>query len=461
MAQVNGEAASANRPLIVAGDVVTMDPARPRAEAIAVAAGRIVAVGSREEAAAALPGAPVHEPAGAAIVPGLIDSHLHMQWAGLKLLQACGAPAGGRLPLDEALAALDADGPHWTGEDPTSEERLAALRLIQPVLHELGIVGVVDPAVVPAEMAAYVASRNRDELTIRVVAMPHPDIDDGAGPAIAALDGIGARTGLGDEQLRLGGVKVYFDGVGKDGSALRREPWPERAEEPGGRGWQRLPDEEFAQIAAWCAREGWSLGVHVVGGGGIDAVLDAFLRADAETPIAGLGFTLIHAYLEPSPANMELASRLGVLVAAQPAIHWWNGANLEARLGPRAHAINPIRSWLDAGVTVGGGSDGPYFPLDPRLGLWQARTREVRNGDAPHDPDLALDAGEALALYTSGAAAVSLAGGRRGVLRPGLAADWAALSVDPLLAGPEEVRTMSALETAIGGRRVHMAGLQA
>ena len=199
------------------------------------------------------------------------------------------------------------------------------------------------------------------------------------------------------------------------------------------------------------------MGVHVVGGGGIDRVLDAWLKVDAETPIAGLGFTLIHAYLEPSPANMELAARLGVLVAAQPAIHWNNGANLEARLGPGARTANPIASWLDAGVAVGGGSDGPYFAIDPRLGLWQARTREVSGGEEPHAPELGLDAEQALALYTTGAAAVSLAAGRRGALAPGLAADWVALSVDPLTADPAAVREMAAIETAVGGVTVNPA----
>lgn len=450
-------ALSPAEPHLVVGNVVTMDPALPRAEAFAVAAGRVVAVGSRDEAAAALPPrAPVREPGGAAIVPGLIDSHLHMQWAGLKLLQLLGEGAAGA-SLEESLAALDAPGPHWEGPEPDLDQRLAGLALIQPVLHRLGVVAVVDPAVVPAEMAAYVEANLRGELSARVVAMPHPDLGAGSTAAIAALDGIGARTGLGDERLRLGGVKVYFDGVGKDGSALRREPWPGHEAEPGGAGLQRVGVAEFEALVSWCARERFSLGVHVVGGGGIDRVLAAFERVDAETSIAARGFTLIHAYLEPSTENMELAARLGVLLAAQPAIHWWNGTNLEARLGPSARAANPLRSWLEAGVTVGGGSDGPYFPSDPRLGLWQARTREVRDGDSPHEPCLGLDAEQALALYTTGAAAVSLAAAERGALRPGLAADWVALSVDPTTAPVAAVREQRALATAVGGTVVSAA----
>ncbi len=138
-------------PVVIVGNVITMDPARPRAEAFAVEDGVVVAVGSREDASAALPGAPVREPEGAAIVPGLIDSHLHMQWAGLKLLENFGE--AGPPSLAAAMECLDSPALHWNGAvEPTLAERLAALRLIQPVLHGFGIVGVVDPAVVPAEM---------------------------------------------------------------------------------------------------------------------------------------------------------------------------------------------------------------------------------------------------------------------------------------------------------------------
>ena len=44
-------------PQVLVGNVVTMDPRRPRAEAFAVADGVVVAVGSEAEARAALPGA--------------------------------------------------------------------------------------------------------------------------------------------------------------------------------------------------------------------------------------------------------------------------------------------------------------------------------------------------------------------------------------------------------------------
>ena len=442
--------------MLVVGDVVTMDQDRPRAQAMAIFEGTILAVGSESDAAAALPSGYTRHKAPGTVVPGLIDSHLHMQWAGLMHLERYGERP---VPLDEALEAFAAAPAQDTYviEGTRPEERLAALRVIQPIVHALGITGVVDPALRTPELSTYIESHRRGELKTRVVGMPWPDLPSGARGAIAGLDALGVRTGLGDDWFRLGGVKAFFDGIGMAATALRREPWPGREGDADGRGWQRVETEEFYALAQYCAETGWSLGVHTVGGGAIDAVLDVFARVDARTPIRDLGFTLIHAYLEPSEDNLRQAGELGVLVAAQPAIHWKNGKGLREKLGSVAEGANPIAGWLSAGVTVGGGSDGPGFPFDPRLGLWQARTRHVAGEAEPHAPELGVDAAAALALYTIGAAAVSLDDRRRGRLRAGFLADWTALSVDPLTAAPEEVRHMSVLETVVGGHIVHQA----
>ncbi|MEZ5751319.1 MAG: amidohydrolase family protein [Paracoccaceae bacterium] len=63
----------------------TMDTARPFAEAIAIANGRILAVGSAGDIAAlAGPGTRVHNLHGRAVMPGLIDSHTHGLWGATR-----------------------------------------------------------------------------------------------------------------------------------------------------------------------------------------------------------------------------------------------------------------------------------------------------------------------------------------------------------------------------------------
>ncbi|MCC5969390.1 MAG: amidohydrolase [Pararhodobacter sp.] len=91
---------------------LTMDPANPRAEALAMAGGRILAVGAREAVEAlAGPGCRVIDAGGATVLPGLIESHLHLFMGGaelahLQLLGVKGADA-----LGEAITAYAAAHP--------------------------------------------------------------------------------------------------------------------------------------------------------------------------------------------------------------------------------------------------------------------------------------------------------------------------------------------------------------
>jgi predicted amidohydrolase YtcJ len=73
------------RELILEGDVVTMDRARPRADAVGVRDGRIVAVGTTEEVRAAMaPDAEVVALRGASVLPGFIDAHHHLCFAAFE-----------------------------------------------------------------------------------------------------------------------------------------------------------------------------------------------------------------------------------------------------------------------------------------------------------------------------------------------------------------------------------------
>jgi predicted amidohydrolase YtcJ len=560
---------------VLTGDLRTMDPARPRAEAMAVRDGRILAVGSRDEATSALPGAEVRAAPGT-VVPGLIDAHVHTLIAGLELRRldvsdarsvaeiverigahlrdGCGGAATGgaangasgngartngalaaaagshgdgaddwlvvaahvqaeelaekRLPTRADLdpvtggrpvildrrthdavangAALERAGivvgtPDPVGgeierdaggaptgvliERPAAElvwshvpeiseaDRRRALREIQPRFHALGIVGAAEPGLSPAEMGTYGAAHADGELTLRTWAMPLADTDLPVEELLAGFRGIGTRTGFGDEWLRVGGIKVYLDGTGSFGSALMREPWPGT---DGYLGNQTAPTETFRAVARFCARERWSLAVHTVGGAAIDLALDAFAEANGEAPIAPLRFSVMHAYLWPSEDNFRRAKELGVFASIQPGMQWRVAGALADRLGAEGAAkASPLRSWLDAGVEVAGGSDGPDFPQAPLFGMYQARSRAAQGFDGAVGPDEAIDGERALQMWTTAAARYVFAERERGALKPGMLADWAALSVDPVTCEPDALRDAVALQTGVGGRVMH------
>lgn len=69
--------------ILTAATVITMDDGQPRAEAIAVSAGVIVAVGSLAECTTALPGAELIETGAGALLPGFVEPHGHPFMSGV------------------------------------------------------------------------------------------------------------------------------------------------------------------------------------------------------------------------------------------------------------------------------------------------------------------------------------------------------------------------------------------
>ena len=83
-AKTQGEAADL---LLLGGDVYTVDPERPRARAVAIRNGRIIAVGSeRDVSRYRRAGTEVVQLEEAFVLPGLIDSHTHFYRAGELLV---------------------------------------------------------------------------------------------------------------------------------------------------------------------------------------------------------------------------------------------------------------------------------------------------------------------------------------------------------------------------------------
>lgn len=528
---------------LLLGDIVTMNPEQPRAEAMGVVAGKIVAVGSESNVRAILGSVSQTRKIKGTLVPGLIDTHNHMHWTGMQsrlvdlsqsrsisdIQSAIRAYAQAypndtwissgsgwhvvnlqeqryptRQELDAACPdrpvylprvghaavansmALDLAGIHLHTPDPEGgkilrdsqgvpngilmeppafefvarlvpptsiKDQEQALRNIQKRYHAAGLTGVMDPGVTPEMMRIYQSLWSRGELTVRSVLMPLADSNRPVEETLARISSSAMRTGFGDAFLKLGGVKLFLDGGASLGTALMREPYPD---ERCNCGIQVTPTETFRLIAKRCAEQGWSMGVHVVGGRAIDIALDVFSEINEEIPLRDLRFSLIHAYLWPEARNIQQAAKMGVTVATQCSMQYTFGPILLQRFGIAMMALaTPVRSWLDGGVKVGGGSDSPVTPFEPLLGLWQARSRSIAGSEEPVGRLQAISGEEALALYTRDAAYLCFSEHERGMIKPGLLADFTVLSVNPVDCEPDALREAKVLGTAVGGVWVH------
>ncbi len=93
--------------IYVNGNVYTMAAGRPRAEALAVAGGRLIAVGSNAEVRrTAGPATRMHDLAGRTVLPGLIDSHCH--FAGLGSYSLGQIDLSGAKSFNEVIATVAA-----------------------------------------------------------------------------------------------------------------------------------------------------------------------------------------------------------------------------------------------------------------------------------------------------------------------------------------------------------------
>jgi len=74
--------------LLTNGNVLTMDPDRPRARSVGISNGRVVAVGSESSGPDGVQAREVADLRGATLLPGFHDAHNHMAWYGLSLGEA-------------------------------------------------------------------------------------------------------------------------------------------------------------------------------------------------------------------------------------------------------------------------------------------------------------------------------------------------------------------------------------
>ncbi len=130
--------------VVVNANIRTMNLGQPQAKALAVAAGRILAIGENVQAHIG-PNTRVINAAGATVIPGLIDSHVHMLGLGGQMetfdfrhtatvaeIANTVAARAGKLPAGEWIIGRSWDQTNWGGQFPT-HEALTAVTPNHPV----------------------------------------------------------------------------------------------------------------------------------------------------------------------------------------------------------------------------------------------------------------------------------------------------------------------------------------
>ncbi|MEA3397318.1 MAG: amidohydrolase [Chloroflexota bacterium] len=334
--------------------------------------------------------------------------------------------------LEIVLAAVPAPG---------VEEVAAALQVAQTHLLAVGITGIHDMDAAPA-FAAYQTLHRRDELRVRVVKYVRLETLD-------AVLGAGLRSGLGDDRLRFGGLKLFADGALGARTAALCAPY---AGEPDNTGVLTLEPEQLRGIARRAAEGGVTLAIHAIGDRANHLVLDVLEEVRPLDPT--LRHRIEHVQLL-APEDVPRLARLGIVASMQPLHAPHDRAMAERYWGARTTRAYAWRSLLDAGTVLAFGSDAPVESFNPFLGLYAAVTRRHEIGGAPGPagwhPEQRLALTEAVRAYTWGAAYAAGLESQLGTLAPGFLADLVVLDRDIFALPPEALLETRARRVMVGG----------
>ena len=103
------------------------------------------------------------------------------------------------------------------------------------------------------------------------------------------------------------------------------------------------------------------------------------------------------------------------------------------------------------------GTDYPVEPITPFRNLYAAVTRKNEAGTKTYYPEQKLTIDEAIAAYTSGSAYAEFMEKDKGMLGPGMLADFVVLDRDITRVAPEEILKTKVLRTVVGGKTVYEA----
>jgi predicted amidohydrolase YtcJ len=360
--------------------------------------------------------------------------------------------------------------------DQLNREADAFLDRIEPYENSLfskGITRVCDPAVTPAMGAMYRLAAEKDRIRMPM-GMLWASGDGHFWPPRDRLSH--DPTGAGPEHLRVGHLKFFFDGGNR--CAMRMSLWQflgtagktiagavkarSLAGLRTGSDMQlRLgrdacvrtgilfydPGDAQGLIRIACER-GFAISIHAIGNDAVDMALDALERVrdlHPESPPP----QIVHACVISSE-QASRAAALGLVVVAQPI--FLKLPIFGTMSPPPGLRFIALRTLLDAGVRVAGSSDAPVTDCDPLDAVRAAVTRESGKGKTVHAEE-AIDACQAVAMYTREAAHSMGCAGITGTLQPGMRADLVVLTGDPC----ESIQGVKVARTILNGETVFQA----
>lgn len=412
----------------------------------------------------------------------LIHNSRHMGVANTAAFELAGfrgrrgvvAPDGGAAPADadgravgllqETARALVMDAIPATTVADVADYVAAGSR----TALALGLTSITEPGLGAPEgigmsrwdVAGYQLAREQGRLGVRATVMPYLttlhriDGAETAGHPHYGLD-LGMRSGLGDDLLRLGPVKVLSDGslIGRSAYMLS-DYEADLLEGCHNHGMLQFPEDELRERLIGAHLAGWQLAVHAIGDAALDVAMDIVERAQSLAPRRRARHRIEHLSVA-SDAQIARAAWLGIIPVPQGRFVSELGDGVLTALGSeRSRLAYRVKALLDAGIEVPASTDAPVVDGSPILNIHDLVNRRTAGG-AEFGPEERITVAQAVRAYTVGSAHAVHQEREKGTLAHRMLADFAVLSQDLYTIPAQAIAETEVTATVVGGQLAH------
>ncbi len=399
-----------------------------------------------------------------------VDSFVHNSWVSTRALELAGIdadtpnPPGGIIVRDpvsgmatgtlrESAMALVAD----IVPPATAGENAADLAAGLAEAARFGITAYIEPGIRASELDPYLFADRDGKLSARVLASLSP-----IGLTIGAFgsevyDLVLNRHSLTGKYVKADSVKVFMDGVIETKTANMLEPYSDDRGNADSFYDQAAANELYQRLD----RMGVQIHTHAIGDGAVRKALNAYEYALQQNGPNDNRHHIVHLQLVDS-ADIPRFSRLNVAANFQ-ALWAYPDQYIHLAISivgqARVDRFYAIRSIVDTGATLAGGSDWPVSSLNPLDAIEVA----VRRQDPAGTDGQILRASERVDLttildaYTRHGAWLMRLDDKTGSIESGKRADLIVLDRNLFDIAPEDINEARVLMTLMDGREVFSA----
>lgn len=339
---------------------------------------------------------------------------------------------------------------------PSKEDIKEYILLAQRKLHSYGITSVQSDDLISLSnnyqeiIDAYKSLQQECKLTMRVYQQAQL-VDM---PSLKEFIDKGYHTSVGNEQFRIGPLKIIGDGSLGARTAYLSKPY---LDDCSTKGMNIYSKQQLKEMISYGHRHQMQIAIHAIGDGILDWILEAYQETLEKYPRINHRHGIVHVQITRKD-QLEKIKQLKLHSYIQSIFLDYDIHIVEKRVSQDiASSSYQFKTLLENG-SASNGSDCPVETPNICKGIQLAVTRTSIDGQGPYLKQQALTRKQALDSFTINGAYASFEEDIKGKIRPGMLADFVVIDSNILTISVNKIKDIQVLQTYIGGKLVYIKG---